>query len=114
MATNKNNISISISPEAKECLDQINTWSGMDRKLIMDRLLKWYGRVPEELQAAIMMNVPDSIRQDYVRLMLERLEAQEDPASRPAGQIAPDVAGRPKRSFAAKKAAGFKGTPKRD
>ena len=109
MATHKNHISIQISAESKAALDQINNWSGMDRKMILDRLLRWFGKAPDELQAAVMMNVPNSLRRVHVETMLNRLdeliEANQSvtPKATP-DTIKPNFHGRPKSKpqFAAK------------
>ncbi len=108
MATNKNNISIAISPTAKSCLDQLNSWSGMDRKLILDNVLKWLVEVPDEFKSGVLMNVPPSLRADFLELLIKRLQDDlkrelDQEHKTTAGQIRPTHSAGSSRSPAAAK-----------
>ena len=70
-----------VSDQAKEFVDEMSHWSGIDRKTIADRVFSWLGHQPRELQAAILMSFPKAFQQDFAELMLKRLgdpDAQSD------------------------------------
>ena len=62
-----------VSDQAKEFVDEMSHWSGIDRKTIADRVFSWLGHQPRELQAAILMSFPQAFQQDFAELMLKRL-----------------------------------------
>ncbi len=66
-----------VSDQAKEFVDEMSDWSGIDRKTIADRVFNWLGHQPRELQAAILMSFPQAFQQDFAELMLRRLAQQE-------------------------------------
>ncbi len=65
-----------VSDQAKEFVDEMSDWSGIDRKTIADRVFNWLGHQPRELQAAILMSFPQAFQQDFAELMLKRLAEQ--------------------------------------
>ena len=62
-----------VSDQAKEFVDEMSHWSGIDRKTIADRVFSWLGHQPRELQATILMSFPQAFQQDFAELMLKRL-----------------------------------------
>ncbi|HAI11205.1 MAG TPA: hypothetical protein DCM28_05835 [Phycisphaerales bacterium] len=73
-----------VSDQAKEFVDEMSQWSGIDRKTIADRVFSWLGHQPRELQAAILMSFPQAFQQDFAELMLKRLSEQEAQANWPS------------------------------
>lgn len=67
-----------VSDQAKEFVDEMSQWSGIDRKTIADRVFSWLGHQPRELQAAILMSFPQAFQQDFAELMLKRLSDNEE------------------------------------
>ena len=67
-----------VSDQAKEFVDEMSQWSGIDRKTIADRVFSWLGHQPRELQAAILMSFPQAFQQDFAELMLKRLSQNEE------------------------------------
>ncbi|MBL4701665.1 MAG: hypothetical protein JKX85_10455 [Phycisphaeraceae bacterium] len=99
---------IHISDEAKELVDLMNDRFGIDRKLIVDRALFWLGNQPEEVQAAILMSVSQSMQADFAQFALQRLTDQQ--ATQQA-TVTPEQPGG-KLKYAGKPKAQYHGTPR--
>ena len=64
---------IELSPTAKKQLADTCKKRGMTQVAVASRLVEWFTRQPETIQAAVLGQYPKEIEPDVVRLILERV-----------------------------------------
>jgi hypothetical protein len=63
-----------LMPRPKAWFDSIREVRGMTQIAAMSRLLEWYAEQPHAIQVLIMGQIPESIRDDVVRIALRKLD----------------------------------------
>lgn len=64
---------IELSPEAKKKLSEVCSNRGMTQVAVASRLVEWFTRQPETIQAAVLGQYPSEIEADVIRLILQQI-----------------------------------------
>ena len=64
---------VQLSDIAGESLDAIAAETRLNKKLILERILRWVGSQDEVVRAAVLGTLPPSVAPDVARLVLERM-----------------------------------------
>jgi hypothetical protein len=67
---------IELVPEAKDRLDEFCERTGMTKVAAASRLIEWFGRQSDEIQAMIEGLIPADIEQGVAKLVLQRIVSQ--------------------------------------
>lgn len=68
---------IEITPEAKHRLSEMCRKAGMTQIALMSRLVAWFARQPDMIQAAVLGQYPPEVEQEIARLILKHMAGQK-------------------------------------
>lgn len=79
---------LELTKTAKDTLDKLTELTGMTQVALMSRLLEWFTRQPDLIQAAVLGRYPREIEADVAQLILHRVSKghDEDGTSRNASR----------------------------
>ncbi|QDU34323.1 hypothetical protein KS4_23910 [Poriferisphaera corsica] len=72
---------MNVSLTSKDALEAVSGKYRVSQKMVIERLLEWFKDQPEEVQAPILMQIPQAYKSDFVRIILDRMvesEGRED------------------------------------
>jgi predicted transcriptional regulator len=72
--------SVEITPDAKEALDNIATWTKHTQRVVVEQLLLWVSRQPLEIQSMITASVPEAMRPKYDAWVMAQMRRAINPA----------------------------------
>lgn len=65
---------IELSSSAKKRLTEVCTTRGMTQVAVASRLVEWFTKQPETIQAAVLGQYPSEIEADVIKLILKELK----------------------------------------
>jgi hypothetical protein len=92
-ASGSQNVSVTISAEAKAAIDEFCDANGVERKFVMSKLYLWFVDQDDVVRKAIIGQLPKGMEVDIARTVLERIVGHE-PLPRIAAKHPPDLAGK--------------------
>ena len=66
-------VRIELTPNAKECVNEMCERRGMTQVALLSRLVEWFSKQPEILQVTALELLPPDIAPDIARLALKSL-----------------------------------------
>ncbi len=66
-------VRIEISQDAKDGLNALTDKLGMTQVALTSRVLEWFARQPDLIQAAVLGHYPEEIQADVARLVMKRM-----------------------------------------
>jgi hypothetical protein len=71
-------INIELSPEAQQAVDQACDQTGMKKRELVARVLRWFTSQDEEVRALVLGSIPKSIVPMVTRHLLEKLSGTDE------------------------------------
>lgn len=62
-----------VPPFAYEAVERLEAVTGQDRKVVVGKTLEWLARQPETVQKFIIFAMPESLRPEFARMVLEKM-----------------------------------------
>lgn len=69
----RNLTTVELTTETADSLETVLTQTGLDKKEFFRRVLTWYLTLPREIQADALGHLPDGLKRDVAKLLLERM-----------------------------------------
>ena len=69
---------IELTPGAKKAVSELSKKRGMTQVAVSSRLVEWFARQPESVQAAILGQYPAEIEADVAKIVLQQLAKQQN------------------------------------
>lgn len=70
-------VRIEITPEAKNHLTAMCRKAGMTQVALLSRLVGWFARQPDMIQAAVLGQYPPEVEQEIARLILKQMAGRK-------------------------------------
>lgn len=77
-------VRVQLDPEGKEALDALCQLRGMTQIAVMSRLVKWFFKQDELIQASVLGLLSDESQRELARRLLQRLADGERGSKPPA------------------------------
>ena len=63
--------SLAVSLDTKEGIGEVADRFNLSQKFVLDMVIGWFRKQPEEIQAPILMQIPQAYQSKFARLILE-------------------------------------------
>ena len=68
---------VELTSAAKTCLSEMSDQAGMTQIKMLSRMIEWFARQPESIQATVLGHFPAEIAPEIARLMLRKMSARK-------------------------------------
>ncbi len=72
---------VEVLPDNRAMLAQVEGWSELNQKALVNRILAWFGTLDQDMQGMITGSLPAARRPDFAVLLLQKMAKEKPPAA---------------------------------